>query len=178
MELIFNNKEKEEALNKQKLRLANDVLNSEIIECLDDVTEPNWYLYTIRERSEFNEGPVYVGISMNPLARWKDHFRRRPHPQGLHGCGYFFRLDETLVMNVEVNLGPITKREAMRFEANYKDHYELDRGEVYMRKLTLDDAEQIRQKYKEGSSVPELAAEYELTRKAIWGIINGDTYRY
>ena len=139
-----------------------------------------YYLYELRNDDDQVEYVGYTTKISGYRSRFNQHTRIRP---GHNGSGKFYKRTDIRFCIVDQTL---CKKEAMELEGKLKLSHGLEwtertdqrNIEDRNRKLTQDQAEEIRSKYVPRKySMMTLADEYAVSYGSIKQIINGDTYK-
>ena len=130
-------------------------------------------IYTVYKITNTDTGIVeYVGQTVNLEKRWLQHTKAKP---GV-GCGKFYQRTNVVMEDISSHR---TKGEAKHQEKHWQIHYDCeDRSDYACRKLTFDQAEEIRSKYMPYKyTLNTLADEYGVSMRVIRMILNNITYQ-
>lgn len=126
------------------------------------------YVYLLRDG---NGKVVDVGEAKNPPTRLYRKTKVKPRPSDK--TSFYGRTDITQ----EIVAGPMPKKEARAMEGRLKLHYGLEHTEAISRKLTMEDAREVRRLYATGEFTQrELSVLFGIKHTAIGKIIRNTTY--
>tara|TARA_R110000772_G_C12989438_1_gene406834 strand:- start:96 stop:512 length:417 start_codon:yes stop_codon:yes gene_type:complete len=136
-----------------------------------------WNLYDLVDQEDQT---VYVGVSKHLKIRLREHTLYKPYPKS--GRGKFYGRTDLDIITVN---SYSTKKEALMAEGARKlslgMEWEERNGQLAkkysLRKLTQEQAEQIRHKHiPREYTIKKLAKEYNVSRQAISNILKNITY--
>ena len=132
--------------------------------------EEQFYVYKI---INITTGVIeHVGQTDNMERRWRAHTNRKPGS----GCGKFYQRTDVVMVPISRHN---SRAEALQQEKHWQRHYDVEDSSGFLiRKLTIEQVEEIRAKYVPYKYTQEqLAEEYGVTQTTIFRILKNKIYQ-